>query len=230
MQNSVSLKVADGTAMAAYAAYPTTGAGNAPALLLFQEAFGVNGHIRNVADRFAKEGFVVIAPELFHRTAPAGWTGSYGDFASVAPHYQALTNEGMQADIQASYDWLINQGVDKTRVHSIGYCLGGRVSFLANATVALRSAVSYYGGGTDQIADMASKLQGKHLFFWGGKDQHIKPGNINKVTEAMTAAGKDYINVVISYADHAFACDERPNYNAVATKEALALTLTFLNE
>ena len=63
-----------------------------------------------------------------------------------------------------------------------------------------------------------------------GKDQHIKPENVQKVTEALDATGKDYINVVISYADHAFACDERPNYNATATKEALALTLTFLNE
>jgi carboxymethylenebutenolidase len=230
MENSVSLNVADGTTMAAYAAYPENGANGAPALLLFQEAFGVNGHIRNVADRFAKEGFVVIAPELFHRTAPAGWTGSYSDFASVMPHYQALTNEGTQADIRASFEWLLNQGVDEARVYSIGYCLGGRVSFLANATVAVKAAVSYYGGGTDQIAGMASQLHGKHLFFWGGQDQHIKAENISKVTEALDAAGKDYVNVVISYANHAFACDERPSYNATATKEALALTLTFLNE
>jgi carboxymethylenebutenolidase len=230
MENSVSLNAADGTTMAAYAAYPPNGAKNAPALLLFQEAFGVNDHIRRVADKFAADGFVVIATELFHRTASAGWTADYNDFQSVMPHYQALTNEGMQADIQTSFDWLLSQGVDKSRIHSIGYCLGGRVSFLANATVPVKSAVSYYGGSMDQITDMAAQLHGKHLFFWGGKDQHIKPENINKVIDAMDAAGKAYINMKISYADHGFNCDARPMYNPVAAKEALALTLAFLNE
>jgi carboxymethylenebutenolidase len=230
MENYVSLSVTDGSTMAAYVTYPANGAAGSPALLLFQEAFGVNGHIRKVADSFAAEGFLVIAPELFHRTAPEHWEGSYGDFASVMPHYQALTNEGMEADIKACYQWLIEQQVATDKVFSIGYCLGGKVSFLANAVVPLKAGVSYYGGGTDQIADKAKDLHGNHLFFWGGKDQHIKQENISTVTNALDAAGKDYINVKFSYADHAFSCDERPNYHPVAAKEALALTLAFLKE
>jgi carboxymethylenebutenolidase len=230
MEKYVSLSIADGSTMATYVAHPANGAAGSPALLLFQEAFGVNGHIRKVADSFAAEGFLVIAPELFHRTAPEHWEGSYSDFASVMPHYQALTNEGMEADIKACYQWLTEQQVAIDKIFSIGYCLGGKVSFLANAVVPLKAGVSYYGGGTDQIADKAKDLNGKHLFFWGGKDQHIKQENISTVTNALDAAGKDYINVKISYADHAFSCDERPNYNAMAAKEALALTLAFLKE
>jgi carboxymethylenebutenolidase len=230
MENHISLQIADGTTMAAYVAYPEKGTINTPGLLLFQEAFGVNHHIRKTADKFAAEGFLVIAPELFHRTAPAGWEGSYSDFQSIMPHYQALTNEGMEADIKACYEWLLTQKVISDQIFSIGYCLGGKVSFLANATVPLKAGISYYGGGTDQIADKAANLSGKHLFFWGGKDQHIKTENINTVTTALDEAGKDYINVKFSYADHAFSCDERPNFHPIAAKEALALTMAFLKE
>lgn len=230
MEKYVSLAIADGSTMAAYVAYPAKGSNNFPGLLLFQEAYGVNHHIRNVADQFANEGYIVIAPELFHRTAPKGFEASYTDFQAVMPHYQALTNEGLEADMKACYQWLIDQHVAADKVFSIGYCLGGKVSFLANAVLPIKAGISYYGGGTDQLADKAGDLHGKHLFFWGGKDQHIKTENINIVTNALDKAGKDYVNVKFSYADHAFNCDERPSYNPTVAKEALALTLSFLKE
>ena len=230
MEKYVSLPISDGTTMAAYVAYPAKGVGNFPGLLLFQEAFGVNHHIRNMADRFAKEGFVVIAPELFHRTAPKGFEGSYTDFQAVMPHYSAITNEGLEADMQASYQWLTEQHIAADKIFSIGYCLGGRVSFLANTVLPIKAGISYYGGGVDQLAEKAVDVHGKHLFFWGGKDQHIKPENINTITTALDEAGKDYINVKFSYADHGFSCDERASYHATATKEAWALTLAFLKE
>jgi len=227
-ENYVDLTIADGTEMAAYTAFPGT-EGITPAIIMLQEAFGVNGHMRNVADQFAALGYTVITPELFHRTAPKYWEGDYSDFASVMPHYSALTNESMTADLQACYKWLTEQGnVDKDRIFSIGYCLGGRVSFLANAVLPLRAGVSYYGGSTDQIADKAKDLSGRHLFFWGGQDTHIPDEKIKIVTDALDAEGKAYINVKISFVGHAFACDERPSYNETATKDALALTLEFL--
>jgi carboxymethylenebutenolidase len=223
----VNLPVADGTSMQVYTSAPDA-QGSYPGLILIQEAFGVNGHIRNMADRFAAEGFVVIAPEIFHRTAPAGFEGSYSDFASVMPHYQAVTNEGLTVDLQASFNWLQDQSsVIKEKIGSIGYCLGGRVAFVANAVLPLAAAVSYYGGALDQVADMAPKLHGPHLFFWGGLDTHIPHETRQTVVSAVEAAGKPYINVVISYADHAFSCDDRPAYNADATREAWGLTLAF---
>jgi carboxymethylenebutenolidase len=93
---NIELKV-DG-AMGAYVARPA-GGGPHPGLIVFQEAFGVNGHIRNVTERFAKQGYVAIAPELFHRTAAPGWEGDYKNFPSVMPHMQAVTNERAEADM-----------------------------------------------------------------------------------------------------------------------------------
>jgi len=228
-KNYVELAISDGTKMGAYTAFPTDSTTKLPAIILLQEAFGVNSHMRLVADNFAKDGYVVICPELFHHTAKKGETFSYNDFPAVMPHYSALTNEGLTADLQACYKWLTEQqSVDSSKVFSIGYCLGGRVSFLANAVLPLKAGISYYGGGTDQLADRAKDLHGRHLFFWGGLDKHIKDENIAAVISAMDAAGKDYINVKISFADHAFSCEERPNYNKTAADDALALTLAFM--
>lgn len=228
-ENYVDLAVGDGTTMACYTALPDNLQPNTPAIILIQEAFGVNHHIRNVADHFAKDGYVVIAPEIFHRTAPRGFEGPYDNFQAVMPHYSAVTNEGLEADLKACYKWLTEQNnVDAGRVFSIGYCLGGKVAFLANAVLPLKAAVSYYGGGTDQLVDKAKNLHGRHLFFWGGQDTHIPDEAINKVLKALDDAGKDYINVKISFVGHAFSCDERPSYNETAAKDALALTLAFM--
>ncbi|MFZ0538201.1 MAG: dienelactone hydrolase family protein, partial [Candidatus Sulfotelmatobacter sp.] len=145
VKEKVELAVADGTRMAAYVARPKAG-GAHPGLLVFQEAFGVNHHIRNVAERFAAEGYVAIAPELFHRTAPPGFEGSYTDFPAVMPHVQAVTTETAEADVRSTYDWL-RSSAKANEISSVGFCMGGRVSFIANSTVALRAAVSFYGGG-----------------------------------------------------------------------------------
>ena len=229
MEKYVHLKVDDGTEMEAYTAIPADAMGrNAPGLILLQEAFGVNHHIRDVADRFAAQGFVVIAHELFHRSAPPYFEGSYSDFPSIMPHMNALTIEGNEADLKAAYHWLKHHElVNPANIFSIGYCMGGRVSFLANATLPLSAAVSYYGGNIKSVADKALHISGRHLFFWGGLDKHIGQDQIDTVIDAMDKAGKEYINVKISYADHAFACDERPSYNEKATKEAWALTMAF---
>jgi carboxymethylenebutenolidase len=228
MQQHVTLPVADGPPMQSYTVVPE-GKGPFPALILIQEAFGVNHHIRQVAERLAAEGFAVIAPEIFHRTAPPGFEGPYNDFAAVMPHYQAITNEGLSADMTASYQWLqLQPSIDEERTGCIGFCLGGRVSFVANAVLPLAAGVSYYGGGLDQVADMATQLHGPHLFFWGGLDTHLPLEVRQKVISAVEGAGKPYVNVVISYAGHAFNSDERPSYHPEAASEAWAMTLAFL--
>ncbi|MFD2720770.1 dienelactone hydrolase family protein [Hymenobacter monticola] len=230
-QNNVIIAVADGTEMHAYAAFPDS-TGPVPGILLLQEAFGVNHHIRSVADRLAAAGYAVVAPELFHRTAAPGLEIAYSDFNTVAmPHYSAITNEGLTADLQAAHGWLTTQPlVMADKIGSIGFCLGGKVSFLANAVLPLAAGVSYYGGGTHLLKDRADELHAPHLFFWGGLDAHIKKEHIAEVTDAVEAAGKPFINTVISYADHGFHCDERPSYHPQAAAEAWALTLAFFKE
>jgi carboxymethylenebutenolidase len=222
------LEVADGTRMAAYVARPENG-GPHPGLLVFQEAFGVNHHIRNVCDRFAAEGYFAIAPELFHRTAP-GFEGNYGDFASVKPHVQAVTAETAEFDVRSTYEWLrSSERVRGNEISSVGFCMGGRVSFIANSVVALRAAVSFYGGGiAPGLLDRASRLQAPSLFIWGGLDKHITPEHRKAVTEALTAQRKIYVNVEFSRADHGFFCDEREAYEPHSARQAWALTLEFL--
>ncbi|RZK30445.1 MAG: dienelactone hydrolase family protein, partial [Hymenobacter sp.] len=183
--NSLVLSVADGTQMHAYVARPQ-GSGPVPGIILFQEAFGVNGHIRNVADRLAAAGYVVVAPELFHRSAEPGLEIPYSEFATLAmPHYGAITADGLNHDMQAAYDWLQSQDdVQQDKIGSIGFCLGGQVSFRANAILPLAAAVSYYGGGTHTITDLAKDLHAPHLFFWGGLDEHISKDQIKQVIDA----------------------------------------------
>ncbi|MFZ0416795.1 MAG: dienelactone hydrolase family protein [Candidatus Sulfotelmatobacter sp.] len=229
VKEKVELAVADGTRMAAYVARPGEG-GPHPGLLVFQEAFGVNHHIRNVTERFAAEGYVAIAPELFHRTAPPGFEGSYTDFPSVIPHYQAVTTETAEVDIRAAYDWLrSNAQVNAGEISCVGFCMGGRVSFIANSVVGLRSAVSFYGGGiAPGLLGRASKLQAPSLFIWGGLDKHITPEHRRAVTDALSEQKKIFVNAEFSRADHGFFCDERAAYEPHSAKQAWALTLEFL--
>jgi len=227
MSNTVTLNVKDAPQMNAYIAMPA-GTGPFPGVMVFQEAFGVNKHIRDVADRIANEGYVAIAPELFHRTAPPGFESGYSDFSAVMPHIQALTTEQLIDDIQAAYDWLATQAnVQKDKIGCIGFCLGGKATFIANSALPLVASVSFYGGGMHAIADRAATLHGPQLLFWGGKDQHIKPEFIQTVIEALKKEGKDYINVEISYADHGFFNDDRPACHPQGAKEAWGMTKAF---
>ena len=224
----ITLTVADGTSMAAYVARPAAD-GKFPGMLVFQEAFGVNAHIRDITERFAREGYVAIAPELFHRTAP-GFEGRYDDFPSAMQHLQALTEAGQAADLRAAYDWLCgNARVSSDRIASIGFCMGGRTSFLASATVPLQACISFYGGGIAQtMLPRAGDLRAPILFFWGGLDKHITLEHARAVEDALIKAQKPYVNVNFSYADHGFFCDARPSYNATAAGLAWSLSLQFL--
>jgi carboxymethylenebutenolidase len=230
----VNLSVSDGTSMRAYVARPA-GGGSPTGLMVFQEAFGVNAHVRDVTERFAREGYLAIAPELFHRTG-AGFEGRYDDFNAVRAHMGAMREETMQADFRATFDWLRSQ--DKTGsspTAAIGFCMGGRAAFLASTALPLQCAVSFYGGGIAPNQFNPAGLLGKAkdvraplLLFWGGRDQHIGPEQMRAVTEALRAAGKDFANVEFSEADHGFFCDARPSYHAVAAAQAWPLTLAFL--
>jgi carboxymethylenebutenolidase len=227
----VTLSVSDGTSMRAYVAHP--GGKPRAGLLVFQEAFGVNAHIRDVTERFAHEGYLSISPELFHRTAP-GLEAGYTNFPEVMPHLQALTDGGLAADIQAAYQWLKNGEAKHLPVASVGYCMGGRTAIQAALTVPLGCAISYYGGGIapspmfPNLIDRLKDLKAPTLYFWGGLDAHIGPDAVHAVEAALSAAKKDYVNVVLSAADHGFFCDARASYNPVAAKEAWSLTLEFL--
>lgn len=223
MGDFTSVRVSDGTEMRVYVARPSA-TGERPAILVFQEAFGVNSHIRDVTDRFAKRGYIAAAPELFHRTAP-GFEGRYNDFDSVRKHIGALTTEGTEADVRAAYDLL--KGASS--VVCIGFCMGGRVSFIANSVVPLSASVGFYGNVPPELLDRASRQNGPNLLFWGGLDKHIGEEQRSALRQALTNASKPFTETLFSFADHGFFCDERSSYNPDAARDAWALTTSFLD-
>ena len=184
--NYVNLATTDGSHMDAYLSFPQTGNGPFPGLLLFQEAFGVNGHIRSVADKLAAQGYIVIAPELFHRAAGNRFEGNYNDFPSLMPIMQSLTVDGLEADATAAYNWLHQHpAVKRDKIGSIGFCMGGRVSFLANMILPLSASVSYYAGSMLSITNRIRELHGPQLMFWGGLDTHITANQVEAVVKAL---------------------------------------------
>jgi carboxymethylenebutenolidase len=231
-ENYVTLSVSGNLKMQAYTSLPFANKGTFPGLIVFQEAFGVNGHIRNLTERFAEQGYLVIAPELFHRSAPIGFEASYTDFPSIMPHMQALTEEGLLEDVRASWDWLENHPqIQKGNIACIGYCMGGRTSFLSNSALPFKAAISYYGGRIlPDLIKKAPDLHGPMLFFWGGLDKNIPHTDVETITGELRKENKVFTNVEISNAEHGFFCDERASYNSQAASEAWALTLAFLKE
>jgi len=230
----ITLNVADGTSMRAYVARPQGSAAHT-GLLVYHEAFGVNEHIRDVTGRFAGEGYIAVSPELFHRTAP-GFEGAYNNFEAAIPHVRALTEQSLEADIRAAYRWLHAElGTQGQRIACVGFCMGGRVTFLTNAVLPVNAAISFYGGGiapnpySPGLLGRAGDLHAPQMLLWGGLDKHIDPEQTRMVTESLRAAGKPFVHVEFSDADHGFFCDARSSYNPNAARQAWALALTFLN-
>jgi len=222
----IDLPVDDGTTMRAWVAQsederPRRG------LLVFQEAFGVNAHIRGVTERFAAAGFLAISPELFHRTAPA-FDCPYNEFPSAMAQLKQITVDGLDADVRAAFGWLDRAGVAGNAA-AVGYCFGGRVSFVANSALPLKAAASYYGGHIPPLLARAPRLSGPMLFCWGGRDHHIPAEQRQAVVAGVSEAGKTFVDVVFSNADHGFFCEARASYDAQAAAQAWSLTLSFLD-
>jgi len=230
----ITLNVADGTVMRAYVARPEDAIPH-PGLLVYQEAFGVNAHIRDVTERFAREGYIALSPELFHRTAP-GFEGTYNNFEAARAHVMALTYPNLEADVRSACEWLrTDPGTGGQRIACVGFCMGGRVSFLTNTILPVSAAISFYGGGitpnpySPGLLDRAGELHAPQMLLWGGLDKHLGPEVTRAVTEALRAAGRPFVNVEFSDADHGFFCDARASYNPNAARQAWALVLTFLD-
>ena len=220
MGETVKLFAADGHEFDGYLAKPE-GTPKA-ALVVVQEIFWVNHHIRAVADRLAGEGYLALAPALFDRYERGFETGY--DEAGMKRGTGILPRLNMEwtaADVLAAVVYARDEY--KTEVGVVGFCLGGSVAWMAAANMPVSAAVGYYGGMIAPFKD--AQLKAPVMLHFGTRDEHIPMSDI----EAIRAAHPE-IPVYLYDAGHGFNCDERGSYNEPAATAAWGRTLAFLNE
>lgn len=209
----------------AYLALPPAARG--PGLLLLQEIFGVNEHIRAVAEQYALDGFVVLAPDLFWRQGPRielGYEGADRQRANALK--SSLEPEQTWRDLAASLAALRARPECSGRIGALGYCLGGRLAFNAAASLDVDAAVAYYGGGIQDQLSLAEQIRCPVQFHYGVLDAHIPPEAVEAVREAM--ADKDAEVHVYPAAGHGFNCWARASHHPASAALAHGRSLAFL--
>ncbi|MGG7647975.1 dienelactone hydrolase family protein [Pseudomonas sp. ES4] len=223
----IEIDSADGK-FGAYLAIPHTRKG--PGIVLIQEIFGVNEHIRSVAEQYAADGYLVIAPDLFWRNGhrielgydEAGW--------KRAVELMNATDVGKaQTDIELAIDTLKAQPGLDGGIASIGYCFGGLLSYHTAANGLVDVAIAYYGGGIQNQLDRADEIEVPLLMHFGEQDSHIPLEAVEKIAERFE--NNDNVEIVVyPEAEHGFNCSHRDSYNQRAAAEAHGNTLIFLGQ
>ncbi len=232
-QTTISLDTADGP-MDLYEARPD----GAPigAVIVIQEAFGINDHIQDVTRRFAAEGFHAVAPALFHRAG--GGTAPYDDFSKVMPLFRGLTDEATLVDVDAATAHLHRAGFEAAQIGLVGFCFGGRVSFLVAARRALGACVGFYGGSIvtarglplEPLIGESSELETAWLGLFGDEDAGIPVEDVEQLRKALEAAPVPTEIVRYPGAGHGFHCDKRDSYHETSAKDGWARTLDWFRD
>ncbi|HXZ07051.1 MAG TPA: dienelactone hydrolase family protein [Paraburkholderia sp.] len=211
-----------------YLALPKSGKG--PAVIIIQEIFGVNSHIRAVAEQYAQDGYVALAPDIFWRTQPRVELTYAGADRDKGIEILQKTNVDLAvADIGATAQALRTMPEVTGKIAAIGYCFGGRLAYLAAAHGSVDGAVAYYGGGIQNLLDQAAKINVPIQFHYAELDHGIPLDAVGQVKERF--AGRDDAEFhLYPNADHGFNCTDRASYNQHAAALAHGRTLTFLGE
>lgn len=213
----IELTSADGHVLDAYESHPE---GATVGLVVIQEIFGVNAHIRDVAESYAAEGYHVIAPALFDRVERGVELGYTADgVAAGRTIRQSLEWEDATADVGAAVEHVARTGP----VGVVGYCFGGSMAWLAAALPNVEAAVGYYGGQIVQFVNSAPSAP--VLLHFGALDKSIPISDVDAIRDAYPGIGVH----VYADADHGFSCDARASYNAEAAKLARQRTLEFFS-
>ena len=231
---TIELQTADGP-MDLYVAEPDEPKGTA--VIVIQEAFGVNDHIQDVTRRLAAAGHLAVAPALFHRAG--GGTASYDDFSKVLPLFEGLTDQGIVMDVDAALDFVSGAGIPHEKTGLVGFCMGGRVSYLVALERRLGAAVGFYGGGIvtgrfpqfPTLVERTAELQTPWLGLFGDLDGSIPVDDVETLRSRLDEEAP-VAHQIVRYADadHGFNCDVRPSYNAEAAADAWARTLAWFDE
>jgi len=220
MSEHIKLTAADGHELGAYVARPE---GEPIAgLVVLQEIFGVNAHIRSVADGYAKDGFLAVAPALFdrvERNVELGYEGE--EYKRAVSFIPKLDWETALKDVAAAMEFAASQSGKK--VGAIGYCWGGSLAWLSATRLGAVAAVGYYGGQIARFADDA--LSAPVMLHFGRLDKHIPAEDVEKVQAAHPEVGIFWYD-----AGHGFNCDARGSYDAAAAALARERSLAFLKK
>ena len=233
-ERTVTVETADGP-MDAFVAIPE-GDGPFPALVVAQEAFGVNTHIQDVCRRFAREGYVAFAPDMYHRTGRM-LTYAYDD-PKRREAFSALTNAGIETDLKAALRHLGKLGeVDKGRIGIAGFCVGGFMAFLAACRTDVATAVCFYGGGIvklreglklEPLLSEADNIRVPILCIFGEKDTSIPPDEVEAIRKRLAMQPREHEVIVYPGAEHGFFCDERGSFKPDAAAQAWERTVKWL--
>lgn len=206
------------------------------AVIVCQEAFGINTHIKEVCRRFALDGYVALAPDMYHRSGKL-LTYSYDDPRRREP-FSALTNLGVESDINTALDFLTSlPQVDAARIGTVGFCVGGFMAFLAACRTRVATSVCFYGGGIvnhrvglllEPILPEAPRIAVPVLCLFGELDASIPSAEVEAIEKALTAQSLGHELVVYPGANHGFFCDERSSYKPDAASDAWQRTIQWL--
>lgn len=219
MGKMIQLTAADGHKFDAYRADPSGKPRGG--IVVIQEIFGVNSHIKSVADGYAADGYLAIAPAMFDRVTKGFDVGYSPDDMTKGRETRAkVSNDMALKDTEAAIKAVSSAG----KVGIVGYCWGGTIAWLAAGKLGgLTCAVAYYGGGILADADVAPKVP--LMGHFGDKDAHIPVDGVKKLAEKYPQH-----QIFIYAADHGFNCDQRGSYNAAASKLARERTLAFFRK
>jgi carboxymethylenebutenolidase len=202
------------------------------AVIVLQEAFGVNEHIQDVARRVAAQGYLAVAPDLFHRSGVE--TVEYTDRETAMSLIAELGSDPIVNDVGAAVTHLADdEGVPASRTAIVGFCFGGRAAFTAATVLPVAATVVFYGpgivGGPHAVLDRTANISGPVLMFVGDADPTIPADDVAAIQAAAQWASTDIRVVVFAGAGHAFHCDARPaQYVDDAAREAWEDTTEFL--
>jgi carboxymethylenebutenolidase len=214
VQNSNLTIEHDGSSMPAYVARPDVGSGPHPAVVVFQEIFGVNAEVKRICDLIASAGYVALAPNYYHRTHPdlnEPYTaeGLERGFAAAAQ----VSRDSLRKDAAAALDWLKQQEFVKPgKVAAWGFCFGGTVAFIAATLPGFAGAISFYGtsiaaampNGEPEALALAGEVACPVLLVFGGADDYVSPEQIDRIRRTLDEAGKDFEIQIYPTAGHAF--------------------------
>ncbi len=229
---TIQLTTADGP----MALYQTTPDGEARgAVVVIQEAFGVNDHIEDVTRRFAAEGYLGVAPHLFHRTGDPRF--GYDDYPKVLEHMAALGDPQILTDVGAAVAHLDDLGFEASRIGVVGFCMGGRATFLVATHLDIGAAVSFYPGAIvtprsatmPALIDRIEQLTAPWLGLFGDEDKSIPVEDVERLRSEMTERSPVPWEIVrYPGAEHGFHCDARASYSPAAAADGWQRTLAWL--